>query len=306
MLNDSGTKILHYATIFFYSYFFNIHLCSNKHIKAFISQKIKKINRMSLKRNFICIIIPCMIGMIFSSCINDEKYPELYPTMGTVTSLDKCSINTDSYGIIIPKNPEILSMYDADSIGQRVIVNINFPDAESKSANNVNGKEVTIYEMYKVLTKKADDTRNENTEPIDGFGNDVIKIESVEISEEHLNIEFFIYGNDETIPHRISLLLTENTIIDDEGLLEVELKHNNNSDYGNNLYWGVVSFTLSSIPEYSDNNFKGFKIVYRGKENTMSELIVYKKSSDQASITGTMESPQKIGNRHSLLPGQLQ
>lgn len=248
-------------------------------------------------------ILACILGTILPSCIDNDNYPELYPTMGTITDLTNYSINSDSYGKLIPKNPDIISMYDADSIGQRVLVNINFPDSEDKNSKEETGKEVTIYEIYKVLTKKADDIRLPESEPADKFGNDAIEITSAIISEEHLNIEFNLYGNDATIPHRISLLLTENSQIDDEGLLEVELRHDNNSDNGDKIYWGIASFTLSSIPEYSDENFKGFKIVYNN--NNTSTIKVWK-LSENTKVSKGIKATKEIGYRHSLFSCQLQ
>lgn len=260
---------------------------------------------MKLKHKIISIIGFCSLGIYMSSCLENEKYPELHSTMGTITNIETHTIESDSYGKLIPTNPNIIKMYDADSIGQRVLLSISFP-TEEETSKEYSGKEVTIYDLYKVLTKKADDTRNPECEPIENFGEDVINITSAYISEEHLNIEFNINGNNETIPHRISLLLTEDTKIDDEGLINVELKHNSNSDYGNKLYWGVVSYTLSSIPEYNNTDFKGFRISYFSSDNTKSEITVKKLESDQTSAVRSMKSTQEIGYRHSLFAGQLQ
>ena len=260
---------------------------------------------MKLKHKIISIIGFCSLGIYMSSCLENEKYPELHSTMGTITNIETHTIESDSYGKLIPTNPNIIKMYDADSIGQRVLLSISFPTEEETSKEN-SGKEVTIYDFYKVLTKKANDTRNQDSEPIENFGEDIINITSAYISKEHLNIEFNINGNNETIPHRISLLLTEETKIDDEGLVYVELRHNKNSDYGNKLYWGVVSYTLSSIPEYNDTDFKGFRISYMSSDNTKSEITVKKQESNQGSAVRSMKSTQEIGYRHSLFAGQLQ
>ena len=271
-----------------------------------LKSEIAKNTFMKLNISTVGIICISILGTILQSCINNDNYPELYSTMGTVNNLSDYSINSDLYGDVIPKNPDIIRSFDADSIGQRILVNINFPNAEDKDSKVNTGKVVTIYDLYKVLTKKADDLRLNNDEDTESFGNDVIQITNVNIGNEHLNIEFNISGSNETIPHRISLLLTENTQIDDEGLLEVELRHNKNSDNGDKLYWGIASFTLSSIPEYSDTNFKGFRIKYQSDTNTTSETIVRLQNSDQTRIVRSMESSQEIGNRHSLFARQLQ
>lgn len=262
---------------------------------------------MKLKKSLFLILGSCAISSALTSCLDNEPYPSVYPTMGTVVSTENMSIDSDTYGLLIPKNPSAVSSNDADSVGQRVLVNINFPDEKEGNLTESEAKEVNIFDLYKVLTKNADDTRKSGTEPIENFGNDNIQITSTSISKEHLNIQFNIDGQDETIPHRISLLLTENTKIDDEGLLEVELKHNKNSDFGQTKYWGVVSYTLSSIPEYSKEECKGFKIIYNSGANTKAEWKVLKTSvSNQNSVVGTMKSSEEIGNGHSLLTSELQ
>ena len=261
---------------------------------------------MKLKHKIISILGFCSFGIYMSSCLDNEKYPELHSTMGTITDIENSIIESDSYGKLIPTNPNVIKMYEADSLGQRVLISISFPNSEEDVKKDESGKQVTIYDFYKVLTKKVDDTRNPECEDIENFGKDLIKITSAYISKEHLNIEFNINGNNATIPHRISLLLTEETKIDDEGLVYVELRHNKNSDYGNKLYWGVVSYTLSSIPEYNDTDFKGFRISYMSSDNTKSEITVKKQESNQDSAVRSMKSTQEIGYRHSLFAGRLQ
>lgn len=109
---------------------------------------------MKLNISTACIICISILGVILQSCIKNENYPELYPTMGTINNLSDYSINSDLYGDVIPKNPDIIRSYEADSIGQRILININFPNAEDKDSKTSTGKEVIIYDLYKVLTKK--------------------------------------------------------------------------------------------------------------------------------------------------------
>lgn len=80
------------------------------------------------------------------------------------------------------------------------------------------------------------------------------------------NIQYEIGGNNSNISHRISLLVPQNAHLDENGLLPVELRHNPGADLQINSYWGVVSFTLSSIPQYQESAFKGFRILYKNKE----------------------------------------
>lgn len=245
--------------------------------------------------------------MLLTSCINNEPYPVMYPTMGTIADLTNYSINSDSYGVLIPNNPNIISAKNADSIGQRVFININFPQEENKGKDT--SKRVNIFELFKALTKKADDLRAEDAENPESFGDAPIFIIPSEagayISDEHLNLEFYIFGEDTSIPHRISLLLTEDTKLDDEGLLKVELRHDNFSDGSRDKFWGIASFTLASIPECSDPGFKGFRISYKSTDYSTTELKVLK-SSNKRGFTRSMESSEEVSHRHAFLSGKLQ
>ncbi len=255
----------------------------------------------------LAIISAISLLIVATSCINNDPYPVTYPTMGTVTDITNYTINSDSYGIIIPKNPNIISAKDADSIGQRIFANIYFHKENEKE--NASAKEVDIFELFKVLTKNANDLRVDKSEDINNFGDNTIQIIPPEtgsyISEEHLNLEFYINGENTKIPHRISLVLTEDTKLDDEGLLNVELKHNSYNDGESERFWGIASFTLSSIPECSDPKFTGFKISYKSFYNIKKELTILKPSNKKCTVR-RMESSEEIDHRHALLSCELQ
>ena len=93
------------------------------------------------------------------------------------------------------------------------------------------------------------------------YGSDPVRISAVSLGKSYLNIQFHILGYDQNIAHRISLLLTDETTIDPDGLVRVELRHSLEGDREQEPFWGVVSFKLSSIPECGDPAFKGFRIV---------------------------------------------
>lgn len=231
-----------------------------------------------------------LCGISCQSCVNDDS-EELfmteigaYSSLGTVVENNNLVVESDSYGLLHPVNKEIFTDNQASSIGQRVLMEINFMEANPLTANE-NIQDVRVERLYKVLTKSADDIRTSgggttNADQI--YGNQPIAVTAASISKSHLNIQFNIGGNNTNIAHRISLLLTEESVLDEEGLLRVELRHNPENDLQKEPFWGVVSFTLSSIPEYEDPKFKGFRIVYnsgRGAE----EYVV--KTSDTNTYT---------------------
>ena len=96
--------------------------------------------------------------------------------------------------------------------------------------------------------------------------NSIISKNYLRLLVDSNDIQYEIGGNNSNISHRISLLVPQNAHLDENGLLPVELRHNPGADLQINSYWGVVSFTLSSIPQYQESAFKGFRILYKNKE----------------------------------------
>ena len=241
-----------------------------------------------------------------TACLDDNEPLAIYPTLGTVSATNPITIESDSYGLILPKNPSIVTSQHADSVGQRVLTNLYFG---SEPRPQEGGKlSADILDLYKILTKSADDLRKPDAPNADSFGNSPIQPTSISLSKEHLNIQFNMLGGTEVIPHRISLLLTADTQLDENGLVPVVLRHNANGDSQSTIYWGVVSFTLSSIPEFSDPSCKGIKLCYNSGANLNASFVIRKgnSKSDEVTFRRMMETSQEIGNDHTLLTGQLQ
>ncbi|WP_300726091.1 NigD-like C-terminal domain-containing protein [uncultured Bacteroides sp.] len=246
--------------------------------------------------NFLsCSIGLLLCGAVFSSCLDDDNdWETFYPTLATVNSdSDPLSLVSDSYGTLIPKNPGYIKTMNADSTGQRVLAGVQFleEDAENKRENS---KQVQIVNLTKILTKKANDLRVEGTEDV--FGNDPIQIVAATISNYHLNIQYTLWGSNSNIAHRISLVLDENSIVDEEGLLRVEFRHNAEGDRQEQPFWGMVSYTLESIPEYNSSEVKGVRIVYNSGANLKAEQIL-KKGEKNDAIARTAQTYTLCNNR---------
>ena len=173
-----------------------------------------------------------------------------------------------SYSCIFIKN-------NANALGQRVLLEVLFLDSQQKS-DSLEMKEVEVISLYKVLTKNANIIQSGTAETAvnDTFGTAPIPITSTTVSQEHLNIQYEIKGYNENISHRISLLVSDNAQLDENGLLPVELRHNPETDVQINSYWGVVSFNLSSIPQYKNPEFKGFRILYKKYDGSAAYTTV--------------------------------
>lgn len=185
-----------------------------------------------------------------------------YSTLATVVDSDEILVESDTYGLLSPVNKGDFVDY-ADSVGQRVLMEMNFVKENPVYAND-SILPVKVLHLYKVLTKEADDVRQNASDSVnvdEVYGTDAIQVSAVSLSRSYLNVQFKVLGCDPNISHRISLLLTDDTVIDSEGLVRVELRHNRETDREEEPFWGVASFRLTSIPECDDPAFKGFKIV---------------------------------------------
>lgn len=206
--------------------------------------------------------------------VSQDGMTTYYPTLGTVEDTEPITIASDTYGTLIPINPEVFEKNGADSIGQRVFLNVVF----SSDANNSSSKEreVMVLNLYNVPTYTAIDLREAETTYPDDFGNDPVQITGASISKEHLNIELNFKGSGNTHTHDFILLLTEDTQLNAQGMLPVELRHDAKSDAPTGWYWGVTSFTLESIPEYQQEKFKGFTIKYNSGADSQAIWQVQK------------------------------
>ena len=190
-------------------------------------------------KNISCIFLLFASSIMLPSCFdndsNDMYESEFgsYSTLGTITST-----------------------------GQRVLLDFNFIEKDPLIYPD-SIQPVQAVHLYKVLTKPANDVRTNGTDTLPDlspYGNDPIQINTATISKHHLNIQFYVLGYYADIAHRISLLLTDESKLGEDGMLTVELRHNAESDLQKEAFWGVVSFELSSIPECNSSQFKGFKI----------------------------------------------
>ena len=243
--------------------------------------------------------------LCLTSCLDDDNQPlPVYSTLGTVTSVSPAIIDTDMCGNIQPESSSILSNEKADSIGQRVLANLYI----TSNDKDLKREDIKITNLYKVLTKNADETRLADSPDPDSFGNSPIQVTGLSISKEHLNVQFNTLGGEEKIPHRISLLLTDKSTLDEDGYLRLDLRHDANGDIQSIIYWGIASFTLRSIPEFNDPNCKGVRLFYNSGANPESVWPARKQPSrsDQAAFLRVMETSQEVSNVHSLLTSQLQ
>ena len=226
----------------------------------------------------------CCIAL--SACDNEDAPVSFYTTLGTVAETDgKKVIISDSYGTLFPENENYLTAKDADSIGQRVLAGVQFlGNIPSKEATE--GSEIQIVELYKILTKAADDLRGK-PEDADIFGEDPVKITSYNIGNGHLTIEFIIWGYDESIRHRISLVRTNEDNSQSNDYITLEFRHNSNGDLTRVPYSGIVSFPLKSIEGFESTECKGLTISYNDAGIQQTTIRINKESSETKTYKNT-------------------
>lgn len=241
---------------------------------------------MKRKRYFYHLIGLLLCCTACLSCLDENEPETFYSTLGTVNANDKdITIESDSYGLLTPVNPGAITSTQTDSTGQRVLAVFQYAGATAEKSSNATS--VELIRVNKILTKKANDLRLAGTEDI--YGNAPIQITASSISSKHLNIQYEYRGS-ATISHRISLVLNADTQLDENGLLQVAFRHNNEGDTYSERLWGIVSYTLESIPDYDASQCKGFKIIYNSGANKHAEWVV--KTHSQG--TQTEENPSRF------------
>ncbi len=202
----------------------------------------------------------CLLTIpFFISCDDDDEVYEI--DMATVHDSDgNLSLESDYFGYLPVSNKDILTYYKVNKEGQRILAYFQFNEDDAKKEN----RSIKIYDLYKVLTKKLYDMPAEKE---DSIGNDPIAVSSIYTSRDHLNIFFTYLGSNSGIAHMLNLITTEESQVDENGLLEVEFRHNLEGD--NEVYpqSGWVSFELSSIPGFTEGTINGIKVkVNNGNE----------------------------------------
>lgn len=243
--------------------------------------QVKNHSDMKWNKNTLLLFLLVLLCEIGTSCTShdDELLQSSgigsFSTLGTVVNTARLTVHSDSYGPLLPMNTDIFIKNNANALGQRVLLEVLFLDSQQKS-DSLEMKEVEVISLYKVLTKDANIIQSGTAETAvnDTFGTAPIPITSTTVSQEHLNIQYEIKGYNENISHRISLLVSDNAQLDENGLLPVELRHNPETDVQINSYWGVVSFNLSSIPQYKNPEFKGFRILYKKYDGSAAYTTV--------------------------------
>lgn len=235
------------------------------------------------KINLIFRLLCLLTFTTFTACNDDENF-SYYTDMATVEEQDgHWILQSDNCGSLIPDNSSIIKINDAAKNGQRVIAAFNFFNEENSKNSS---RSIELYDIYRVLTK---DLYQMPADKEDSIGNDPIYIKKIVGSAEHINIFFQYKRSNSGIAHFINLVTTESSIVNKDGLLNVEFRHNNEGDHPYYIQQGWVAFPLKSIPGYTENTIKGLLIkAYNG--NGEEQIITYKFNND----TNNSDAKEKL------------
>lgn len=220
----------------------------------------------------------CLLALpTFVACDDDDDFT-YYTDMATVESLDgRWVLQSDNCGQLIPANPGILNMCDADKENQRIIAAFNFIDEDNRSNNGIE-----LYDIYRVLTKDLYQMPANDEEKADSIGNDPVYVRRITTSEKHINFYFSVMGDHTDLKHFINLITVGDDVQPDaDGTLAVEFRHNNEGIHPRVTQWGWAAFPLESIPGYTEGKTKRLSIKVNEGNNTQT-IITYDLSSGES------------------------
>lgn len=176
--------------------------------------------------------------MLMISCNDDDDNYSLGKRWEALATVEPISDN--SYYFVLD-NGEKLGVAASNVVyipksGQRVYLNFTYLSDEANNYDHL----IKVNWLAEILTKGVIDLTYENQ---DSIGNDPVKVHSLWIGDDYLNIHFG-YNASGQVAHYINLV--NNTTIDpnEDGKIHLEFRHNTNQDpqwYGRDSY---VAFDL--------------------------------------------------------------
>jgi hypothetical protein len=211
-------------------------------------------------------------SLLFISCESDKEYyslDDIWITLGFTELYENNSfvIYIDNGDTLLPAAND--SPFFPVKNNQRVLVNYTILDEVNMSTKKF---WVRINNLYEVLLKNIIELSESNN---DSIGNDPVDINNIWISKNFLNVEFSYIGGEKV--HFINLTHRPGEIIKLSQPVELELRHNSNSDSSKYNLKGIVSFDLKQlkIPDLDSVNIIVSSIDYQGKKQFFNGTYHY-------------------------------
>lgn len=197
-----------------------------------------------MKKQIITYLSILLLGaFILQSCAPEsEPIRSYYSLFGTVQTEDNLNftVRLDNGDLLIPDKLTIEGIeQDRRVLMQFYVISID---------TTTNDKIINA-EVIDMLGVHTADIIQLTEEIEDSIGTDGIMVDesNVWLSEKHLNIGYGFYGGNAV--HEVSLVTPIGDVVDEEGNLILEFRHNANGDFMNNYYTGMVAFSMDSLHE---------------------------------------------------------
>ena len=220
----------------------------------------------------LCLILTLL--PFLQSCLNDSNaWPE-DTSLALVTIREKEADELINFSFVLDNGKTINPIsdtnlsYDAKD-GQRAFAYIRLFDKKSVKADNNYDYNAEVFYIENILTKDIIELTTANA---DSIGNDYINITNLWAAQGYITMECQFYVQNNLIKHMLNLVHNTNyPIIDEEGYIGLECRHNAFYDFGTELREGIVSFKLDNVEDYLESA-KGIKVYV----NTQNGIISYK------------------------------
>lgn len=195
---------------------------------------------MKLKIQLWTLVFATLIFVV--GCSSSDETENYWYNYGTYLDSDLSDegfiMKMDNGDTLIPISVDYIQ--DGIVDGSRVIPIYTIVTEEG---NIINAK---ISKIEEILTKPIIQLTEEIA---DSIGDDPVTVwdDNVWFSENHLNVIFTYLGANKV--HSINLVKPIEVELDDEGRQILEFRHNDNGDFNNIQYTGIVSFDMSSLYE---------------------------------------------------------
>jgi hypothetical protein len=240
-----------------------------------------------MKKIFLFVAV---LSLVFACSKYENNYKNYQKSLGVyeITGEDAIDfqINLDNGNVVIPAETSgYQSEYDD---GDRVIVYYSKHSDETDSIDEqvINSE---IHQIDKILTKEVITLTDEIA---DSIGNNAIHVhgEHIWISKNFLNIYFSYYGGSQT--HYVNMIKYPNDSLDDDGRMVLEFRHNNNNDYLNYVYDGLVSFDMNSLQKHDIDSLPiVVKVIdYYGEPLVWRETYYFNQTSESSKIVTIQNS----------------
>lgn len=220
------------------------------------------------KLNLFAVTMMLSVVPFLQSCLNDDDTVYSDFTIATLKQIndgDDYYFGLDSGRKMYPGDDSAISHFPIVD-GKRVFVWFHQLEEQVQGYDY----NIQVVRLDSILTK---DIIPLTVETADSIGDDRINMTNSWVAQGYLTMEFQYYGTQNpNKKHMLNLVYdVDKDLIDEEGYINLEFRHNAYEDNGGALGEGIVSFKLDKIATEMETA-KGLKI----RVNSLYDNVIYK------------------------------